>query len=146
MITVIRALLSKFAWQIGASAAVVALLTVSGFLVAAQVENHRVTELNNVLDARISDPVTGYVVRLAQAQTNAITVTTALERQVADLKAAAAAADARLRETEANLATAQRESREARRQAAQILNPAPRGDTLEDRVLDVDARILDSLK
>lgn len=146
MITVIRALLSKFAWQIGASVAVVALLTVSGFLVAAQVENHRVTELNNVLDARISDPVTGYVVRLAQAQTNAITVTTALERQVADLKDAAAVAEARLNQTEANLAAAQRESREARRQSAAIMATRPQGDTLEDRVLDVDARILETLE
>ena len=89
MITVIRALLSKFAWQIGAVSAGVALLTVSGFLIAAQVENRRVTELNNALDDRITNPATGYVVKLAQAQTNAITVTTALERQVADLKAAA---------------------------------------------------------
>ena len=47
----------------------------------------------------ISDPETGYVVKLAQAQTNAITVTTALQRQVEDLKAKAAEDEARLRAT-----------------------------------------------
>lgn len=146
MIAGVRLLFSKFAWQIGAGVAAAALLTVTGFYIAAQVENRRVTELNTILDARISDPVTGYVVKLAQAETNVITVRTGLERQVAALRAAADAAEAKLHETEAALVIAQRESREAQRVAAEIMATRPQGETLEERILDVDARILESLK
>lgn len=140
------AFFSKFAWQIGAAGAALALLTVSGFLIAAQLENHRIASVNRQLDAQISDPKTGYVVRLAQAQTNTLQLKTGLERQVSDLKAKAAADAARLAETERLLKLAQADSRQARRQAADLLSRAPAGDTLEQRVLDADARILETLK
>jgi len=146
MLGAAKILFSKFAWQIGASAAAVALLVTSGFLIAAQVENHRVAELNRALDDRISNPSTGYVVKLAQAQTNTIQVKTALERQVADLRAKAAADAARLAATEARLQAAQRETAKARRDAAAMLARPPQGDTLEQRVLDVDGRLLEQLK
>ncbi len=142
----IRVFLSKFAWQIGALGAAVALLTVTGYLIAAQVENHRIASVNRQLDARISDPKTGYVVRLAQAETNTIQLKIGLERQVSDLKAKAAADAARLAETDRLLKAAQADSRAARRQAADLLSRAPAGDTLEQRVLDADARILETLK
>lgn len=142
----IRTFLSKFGWQLGGVTAAIALVVASGFLIAAQVENRRLVEQNRVLDDAITNTTTGYIVRLAQAETNVVTVRTALEKQVADLRATADAAEARLRETEADLAQAQRETREARRAAAEILRDRPQGETLEDRVLDVDQRILESLK
>lgn len=138
--------LRTFAWQIGAVAAGAALIVSSGFLVAAQVENRRITELNRVLDERITHPTTGYVVRLAQAQTNAETVKAALEKQVADLKLAAAQDAAKLAETERKLAAAQRDTEAARRQVAEFLSLPPQGDTLEQRIQDVDARFLEMLK
>lgn len=138
--------LSKFAWQIGGVAAGVLLLVASGFLIAAQVENSRVTELNRALDDKITNPTTGYVVKLAQAQTNVITVKTALERQVSDLKASAERDRLRLAATEARLQAAQRESAQARRDAAKILATPPQGDTPVERYDDVDARLLEQLK
>ena len=146
MISAARLLFSKFGWQIGGAAAALSLIVVSGFLIAASVENRRITEENRVLDDRITNATTGYVVRLAQAETNVVTVRTALEKQVADLRATAEAAEARLRQTEVALADAQRETREARRAANEILRDRPQGETLEDRVLDIDQRILESLK
>lgn len=138
--------LQKYAWQAGAGVAVVALLTTSGFLIAAKVENNRVTSLNRVLDDRITNPETGYIVLLEREQTNAQTTKRALETQVADLRAAAARDAARLAETERRLSAAQRETAQARRDAARIMATPPQGDTLEQRVLDVDARLLETLK
>lgn len=142
----IRAFFSKFAWQAGAVAAAVALLTVSGFLIAAQVENRRIAAVNRALDDRITNPKTGYVVKLVQAETNTAVVVAGLERQNAALKAKAAQDAARLAETTRLLATAQADSRVARREAAALLSRPPAGDTLEQRVLDADARILETLK
>lgn len=137
---------SRFAWRIGAGAALAALLIVSGFLIAAQVENHRLTRINAELDARISDPRTGYVVRLAQSETNVATTRSALQKQIRDLREQADRNARRLAESERQLIVAQRETAQARREAERLLRRPPDGVTLEDRINDVDARVLEGLQ
>lgn len=140
------ALLKPFAWRIGAVGAAVGLLLVSGLLISASVENRRISAVNRALDDRISNPRTGYVVRLAQSETNAKTLQTGLERQVTALRVKAEADAAKLAETERLLALAQADSRVARRRAADLTARAPVGETLEQRVLDVDGKVLESLR
>jgi len=132
--------IKTFAWQIGAVAAAGALVVASGFLIAAEVENRRVTELNRVLDTRISDPETGYVAKLAQAQTNTETVKMALEGQVKDLQKKAEEDAARLRETTLLLAAAQRDSAMVRKQVDDLLAFRPKD------IGEADAKVLEMLK
>lgn len=138
--------IKSFAWQIGAITAATALVVTSGFLIAAQVENNRIVALNQELDNRISNPKTGLVVSLAQAQTNAETVKVALTRQVDDLKIKAENDRKALAATTRLLAAAQVESSRARRQSADLMRADPKGATLEARVLDVDAKVLEMLQ
>jgi hypothetical protein len=146
MLAAAKLFLSKFAWQIGAVSAGALLLAASGFLIAAQLDNNRIAELNRTLDDRISNPVTGYVVKLAQAQTNVETVKQGLQRQVDGLKTKADADRKILAATEKKLAAAQIETAKARKLSAALLAEKPKGDTLEERVLDVDAKVLEMLK
>lgn len=133
-------------WKLIAGAASVSLLGVGFLLAVAQMDNRHLSKINDGLDARINDKNTGLVVQLAQAATNAATLKVSTERQTTELKARAAEDRTRLEAATAALAIAQRKTRVAEARAAILLSQPPRGDTLDARILDVDARLLEMLK
>jgi len=132
--------------KLAVGGAAIALLIASFFLLQAQMENRSLTKLNNQLDARINNPATGYVVQLAQANTNVATLKTAVERQNVTIRTNAATADRQMAALNVALASAERRNVGLRADAARILNTPPKGNTLEQRVLDIDKRVLETLE
>ena len=133
-------------WKAAGIGAVVILAVASFFLLQAQMENRSLTKLNNQLDARINNPATGYVVQLAQANTNVATLKTAVERQNVTIRTNAATADRQMVALNVALAGAERRNVGLRADAARILATPPKGNTLEQRVLDIDKRVLETLE
>lgn len=133
-------------WKLGAVAAMVSLVAVSGFLVYAQIENSHLVKVNADLDRRINDPKSGLLVAVAQCRTNTENAVGAIERQNAALVAKSKADAATLAEATRRLAIAQTESRKARLIADRLLSRKPQGSTLDAQVRDVDARLLETLK
>lgn len=101
------------------------------------------------LVARIEDPKTGYVARLAQSNANVVTLREAItftneQMKVRDSEAKVRSAElVRLR---AQLAVAQSETRQMQSRLRLFLANKPQGATLDARVRDIDARILSELK
>jgi len=133
-------------WKLVAGGGIILLLIVSGFLLYAQIENRHLARVNAELDARINNPTTGLLVTVAQCRTNAETAIGAVEQQNSALATRAAESARALADTTAKLEAAQKLTRAAESRVAVLLSRPPVGVTLEDRVKDVDARLLESLK
>lgn len=135
--------LSSRLFGYGAAAGLVIMAVLYAY---ALLDNRHLNRVNSQLDARITDPVTGYERRVAQANTNVENLKVAIERQTAEWKTQSAAAAATLAETQRRLDNAQAATKKAEARSAVLLSRPPVGDTLEARIKDVDARILESLK
>lgn len=83
---------------------------------------------------------------LAQARANSATLEAALSDQNADLERFAADSKQRLDAANRALAEAQKRSKVAQQRVTLLLDRPIKGSTLEERVLEVDARVLESLK
>lgn len=142
----VKQIIAGLGWKVGAIAATSVLVATGIWLAVVQWENYRLTSYNQKLDAKINDPATGYIVLLTQSRTNVVSLEGAIKDQ-ADLFKLRADQDAKvLAATQAALNKAQVATRAAERTAASLLAVKPRGATLEARVIDVDSRILESLK
>ena len=133
-------------WKIATGAAVAATLGLAVTLAVVKIDNHQLANLNEKLDARINDPSTGYVARLAQANTNVETLKVQLAEQNEAFQKKSDADAAKLRDTEAKLAVALAERAKIQKQVDAFLAIKPRGNNLEERVIDVDSRLLEMLK
>lgn len=139
-------ILSTIKSKLIAAGATVALLTVSGMLVYSYIENRHLTKVNGDLTSQINDPVSGFRVVLAKEQANRANLEAAVERQNSVIVRQAVESKRRLADTTAQLATAQRSTRAAQARVAVLLATPPKGDTLAERMADVDARVLEALK
>lgn len=135
-------IIQKFKTQLIIGSMSVALLATGGALLVAKIENRQLVKANTSLDTK----VTGLQRDVAQAETNTEQLKTAITDQKRQWEAKAAQDAAVLAETKRRLVEAQTASRVARSEAAKILATPPQGDTLDARVRDVDARILETLK
>lgn len=133
-------------WKIGAIAAALALAAAAFFLFQAQMENRHLVTENTRLDARINDRTSGYVVQLAQATTNVKTLEAALNTQNERLREQATTSGQRLAELSATVTRIQRENQKLRTDATSLMATRPQGDTLEQRILDIDRRNLETLE
>jgi hypothetical protein len=138
--------LTGLKWKLAAGAGIVSILIISGFLAYAQIENRHLAAVNGQLDSRINDPKTGLLVTVAQCHTNAATAVGAVKQQNTALVEQSKKDQAALTETTRLLAIAQAQTKKAEAQAAVLLATKPRGATLEARVKDVDARLLETMK
>lgn len=133
-------------WKLATVGTGIVTLALAGTLAVVKLENHQITKLNEKLDARINDPSTGYAARLAQANTNVETLKVQLAEQNDAFQKKSDADTAKLRDTEAKLTAALAARDKIQRQVDAFLAIKPRGNTLEERVLDVDGRLLEILK
>jgi hypothetical protein len=124
----------------------IALVGIGGLSVHQAVENRRLTSENVKLDTSISDPNTGFVVRLTQARTNTVACTAAIERQTTALKAQSTRDAASIAASQRRYDIEHTARLRAEQSAQVILAHKPQGATLQARVLDVDAQILGDLK
>ena len=122
-------------WQIGAGAAALVALGLAGSLLVAKIENRTLTKQ---LDQQGK--------ALSQARSNVTTLEAAVAKQNAEIERQGRLAAERLARTEAALAEAAVGRRDAERRSAGLLKNPPKGDTLDARIRDVDARILEALK
>ncbi len=127
-------------WKVGALAAGVLSVVLTGLLIAATFETRDMTKQRNELSRQINDPATGYVARLAQSRTNEAQLADALEVQKKKFQAAAEVNNAKLKETEAALKQAQAQTAAMEARLKGFLATKPRGNTLEERIRDIDAR------
>ena len=133
------------AWKLATVAVGIACAILIALLTYAGIENRGLAAARTELASRINDPKTGYVVRLAQAQTNVETLKVALETQRASFQTESARQNVALRASEERLAVAQAQTRTMETKLARFLATAPQGATLEERVRDIDQRILSEL-
>ena len=130
-------------WKMATIGAGVLTLIMGGFMVSTHFQNNRLEEQIEELNASINDPKTGYVAQLVQAKTNFENVKQELEYQNRVFEEKSARDAAQLAETKRQLAAAQAATRAAERKIASFLATPPQGDTLEERILDVDRRALE---
>ena len=133
--------LTSIHWKILTAFGAAGALILAFLLVTARAEIRHLEKIVANRDARIEVLTSD----LAQANTNVAQFKTAIADARAKMEARAAADAAKLADTTVRLNAAQQTSRTASARAAQLAAPA-RGDTLESRVRDVDARILETLK
>ena len=122
-------------WQIGAGAAALVALGLAGSLLVAKIENRTLTKQ---LDQQGK--------ALSQARSNVSALEAAVAKQNAEIERQGRLAAERLARTEAALAEAAAARRDAERRSAGLLKNPPKGETLDARIRDVDARILEALK
>lgn len=130
-------------WKLATIAAGVLNLVIGGFLVSSHFENKALSKQRDQLQMSITDPKTGFVARLTQAQNNVVTLETALAKQNAALQTLSKESAAQLAATRRELAIAQRESARAQARVNAFLNTKIEGKTLEERVIDVDKRAME---
>lgn len=129
-------------WKLATGAAAVALLVLGFMLTTSYLQNRDLSKQRDVLSARINDPATGYIAKLAQARTNVETLKVEVERQNAAYDKLSVESQAALKAAQARLAAAQAETRALERKVAGFLATAPKGATLDERVRDIDERAM----
>jgi len=131
--------LTGLKWKILTGIGAIATAGALFFLALNVAENRHLTKVTGNLDAQINDPKTGYVVKLAQSETNTTQLRTAMDSQRKDFEAKAASDAATLATTAAHLKQVQADNARLRRASAAIL-AAP------DDINAVDAAILGTLQ
>lgn len=132
-------------WKVATAAAGVVSLVLIALLLAANVENRNLMKQRTELSKQINDPETGFVARLTQARTNEAQLRVAIERQRQTFQAAAEQNNARLVETERQLAAAQVQTRQMETRLRSFLSTAPQGSTAEEQISDIDSRGLEEM-
>ncbi|WP_242136997.1 hypothetical protein [Sphingomonas sp. TREG-RG-20F-R18-01] len=139
-------ILTGWKWKIAVGAGGLVLAAAAFFLLQAQLENRHLTKQVTQLEGRINDRTTGYVAQLAQATTNVKQLSVALDTQNEKLKTQAAQSGAELARLNAQISVIQHDNLRLKANSASLMNHDIKGDTLEQRVGDVDRALLETLK
>lgn len=142
----IKGLLGAQIWKLTTFAAGLGCVVLTGYLIAARVENSHLTHANAVLSDRIDNPKTGYVASMAQCHTNTLTYDAALKMQNAAVEAQSNRDKAALDAANAALAAAQSRIAVLQNRAAAMLDYKPVGADNCARTQDVIAKYVGSLK
>lgn len=100
----------------------------------------------NHQNGNLRDQLTVAQANLVTAQDNEKRLESAISDQNAAIKRLSDESSRRIAQSEAALAEAKRQTREAQMRAGALLKTPIKGDNLEQRVLDVDAKVLGGLK
>lgn len=133
-------------WKVATTGAAVLAAVLGTLLALAYLDNKALSQQIAVTEHRINDPKVGLVAQLAQAETNVVTVRTALTRQNAVLVARGRADAERLARVSDQLFDTQRQNRERLVIIDRLMALPPKGDSLIDRYNDIDRRLLETLQ
>lgn len=97
------------------------------------------------LTDRIENPTTGYVAKLATAESNEIKLLDALDQQTAKIAMISADSERQKSETAQKLATAAAATAEANRRLAAFMAARPAGDTVLERAEGARKQILEDM-
>lgn len=132
-------------WKIATGGAAILALVLGFFLLTTTLENRSLTKQRDKLSLSITDPNTGYIARLTQSRTNVVTLEGAIKTQNEAYEKQSKAAQAELARLKKELSAAQAETRASERRLSQFLATKPKGNTLAERVTDIDNRVLKDL-
>lgn len=127
-------------WKIATGGAAIALLVVSALLMSSYFERKDLTSQRQALYTQINDPKVGFIAQLAQARTNVETLKAEIEVQNAAYDKLSAESKALLAQKTTELAAAQAETKTMELKLHGFLATKPKGDTLDERVRDIDSR------
>lgn len=133
-------------WKLAFGLAALTSVVIGVLLVKSQIENRVIVADKQKLERQITDPKTGYIARLTQAQANNVVLEHSVATQNAAMKKLKDDSAAKLLETQRQLAAVQAENRDIMAKMHQFMAQKPRGATVEERVVDVDKRFLETLK
>lgn len=136
-------------WKLATIGAGIVAATLGFLLFMSNMEKASLNEQKAELTDRIENPRTGYVARLAQANANVVELRTSIERQntvIRQREGEARQAQAELERLRGELRTAQANSAELRQRLQRFMATRPQGDSLTERVNDIDRRVLEDLK
>lgn len=102
-------------------------------------------QIDTLLD-RIENPKTGYIARLATEEASTATLRASIEVQNGAIETMSKESEAALAAANRKLALEAKARRVAENRAAVLLGRRPVGSTLEARIIDVDNRVLETLK
>lgn len=129
-------------WKIMTGLAGVTTLVMGGFLIHSYFDNRSLTNQRNALSKEINDPKTGYVAQLFQARTNVSTLRVAIDEQNKAYHTLSEASKKALADSERRLAEAQKRTKLAEQRVSRFMATGPKGDSLEDRIRDIDDRAM----
>lgn len=138
--------LTSVKWQALTGLATVAALGLSVALMIEKVESRHQRKLATNYYALIHDKNTGYIAQLAQMRSNLAALQGSLDQQSAAVRKISAESEARLADAAQKLVAAQQATKRAESRVAVLLSNPPRGNTLEARILDVDARVMEAVQ
>lgn len=129
-------------WKLATIAGGLVSLVIGGLLITSYIENREISKQRDELQRSITDPETGYIARLTQAKANVVELNAALETQNAKYRQLSAESAAALEASRRRLLAAQRERDQLQSRLDTFLAQPIEGETLEERVLDVDRRAM----
>lgn len=132
-------------WKLATGGAALLAVVLSAFLMSSYFENRDLMAQRNELTRQINDPKTGFVARMAQAQTNIETLKAAVESQNDAYQRLSNESTARVNGLRAEVLAAQKRERIVTEKLQQFLATKPQGATLEERIADIDRRALSEL-
>lgn len=132
-------------WKLATGGAALLTIILSAFLLSSYFENRDLMSQRNELAKQINDPKTGFVARMAQAQTNIETLKATVESQNTAYRNLSQQSEARLASLRAEVVAAQKREQIVSQKLQQFLATKPQGATLEERIEDIDRRALSEL-
>lgn len=123
-----------------------ALVLSVGLHVTQAVKLHNRSVTIATMDKQINDPETGYVTRLGTCRGNVETLSSAIADQNAASARIAARSAESLAEATLSVAEAQRETAQAQQDANAILEIQPQGENACERLEDLDAQLVGTIK
>lgn len=136
-------------WKIATLGAGVVAAILGFLLFTSHLENKSLVAERDRLVLRIEDPKTGFIARLTQANANVVTLQGAVKSQNEKIAAAGVKAEAdrqQLERLRKELALAQAETAKMQTRLNQFMATKPQGNSLSERITDIDGRILKDLK
>lgn len=133
-------------WKGGAILAAIITVVLAGFLAKTTYDKNKIEEQRVELQKRIEDPVTGYIARLRTSENNVVTLKAAIIKQNTVYREQSVAAGKELNRLRGELKLAQAERASLQARVNGLLGKPIKGNTLEERVTDVDKQVLEDLK
>lgn len=133
-------------WQIGAVGASLLALTLGIALIFQMGETRSAEQQRDTLSDQINNEETGFVVRLDRCRSNNATLKTAIEDQNDAIEQLTTETEARLTASEAAVSNAEQRAAAAEDRAWRLRHTQPQGETMCDRVIEVDEMVLESLQ
>lgn len=133
-------------WKLATAGLAAVSIGLGVYTAVVSLDRARIEVERKSLEQQIQDPKTGYVARLAQAETNVVTARAAVDQQNATLQSKSAADAAALADLSKQVAQANAATAAANTKIDRLLKTPLAGADACARMNDADKRLLETLK